>query len=125
MTELIKSVSSSNKEHVKFDSKQLPKHNPIPDSLLSNDFCLNAIHSSDSMLPSKSVPDMASPLQVNKAHSGCKQVKVVPKGTGKMDPGSFKLVIEHQKEYSLPLPDASKTKFNWDRKNYGILYGPN
>ena len=68
------------------------------------------------MLPTKSVPGMSSPLQLNKTHSCRKQVNVVPKGTGKMDPGSFKLVIEHQKEYSLPLPDASKTKVQLGQK---------
>ena len=116
MTELIELVSSSNKDRVMFDSKLPPKHNPIPDSLLSNDFCVNAIHPSDSTPTSKSVTGMFSVLPVNKAHSCAKQVKVVPKGPGKMDPGSFKLLIEHQKEYSLPLPDASKNKVQLGQK---------
>ena len=116
MIELIQSVSSCNKEHVKFVSKRLPKNNPNADTPLSNDFCLNEIHPSDSTLQSTSVLDMSSPLQVNKAYYGRTQVKVVPKGTGKMDPGTFKLVIEHQKEYSLSLPDCTQNKVRLGQK---------
>ena len=39
-----------------------------------------------------------------------------------MDPGTFKLVIEHQKEYSLPLPDFTQNKVRLGQKNMGHFW---
>ena len=124
MTELIQSVSSANKERVKFDSKRIPKHNSIADSPLSNDLCFNAIHPSDLSLQSKSVLDLSPPLQVNKANYSRTQVKIIPKGTGLMDPGTFKSVIEHQKDYSLPLPDCTQNKVRLGQKKLWDTFWP-
>ena len=95
ITKLIQSVSSTNKERLKFDSKRIPKHNPVADSPLSNDLRFNVIHLSNSSLKSNLVLNLSPTLQLHKANYGRKKVKSVPKGTVLMDPGTFKLVIEH------------------------------
>ena len=124
VTQLIQSVSTANKERPKFDSKRIPKNNPVADSPLSNDLQFNAIHPSNSSLKSNSVLDLSPMLQLPKANYGRKQVKSFPKGTRLMDPGTFKLVIEHQKEYSLPLPDFTQNKVRLGQKKLWDNFWP-
>ena len=64
-------------------------------------------------------------LQNSKPPYGHKQDKSFSKNKGLMDPGTFKLVIEHQKEYSLPLPYFTPDKVRLNQKKYGTIFGQN
>ena len=124
VTQLIQSISSTNKECLRFDSKRITKNNMVTNSLLSNDLQFNEPCPSNSLLKSNLVLDFFHILQNSKAPYGHKQGKSLLKKKGLMDPGTFKLVIEYQKEYSLPLPDFTPDKVRFGQKNYGSIFGP-
>ena len=92
--------------------------------MLNKDLQFNVIHPSNLLLKSNSVPHFSHTLQNPKAPYGCKQVKSFPTGKGLMDPGTFKLVIEHQKEYSLPLPDFTQNKVRLGQKKLWDTFWP-
>ena len=63
-------------------------------------------------------------LQNSKTPYGHKQENGFQKNTGLMDPGTFKLVIEHQKEYSLPLSNLPPDKATLNQKKLWDTFWP-
>ena len=87
VTKLIQSISSANQQRLMYNSIQTPQNNTVPDSLLSND-----LHFNENL-----TPDFSYMLQHSKSPYGHNQVKSFPKNKGLMNPGTFELVIEHQR----------------------------
>ena len=88
ITELIQSVSSANQQRLTYNCKRPTKNNTVVDSPLSNDQHFNKNLTSN----------FSHVLQDSKPPNGHKHDKSIPKNKGLVDLGTFKLVIEHQKE---------------------------
>ena len=114
ITESVQSISSTNQQQLMYNSKQTTKNNTVPDSPLSND-----LHSNENL-----TPDFSHMLQNSKPPYGHKQDTSFPKNKGLVDPGTFKLVIKHQKEYSLLLPDFTLDKVRLNQKKLWDNFWP-
>ena len=114
ITKLIQSVSSANQQRLTYDCKQPTKNNTVADSPLSNDLNFNE----------NLIPDFSHVLQNSKPPYCHKQDKSIPKNKGLMDPGTFKLVIEHQKEYSVPLLNFTPDKVKLNQKKLWDNFWP-
>ena len=88
------------------DSKGSTKNNQVPNPLFNNEL----------QFQENLTRDYSHVLQHLKTPFCHKQEKSSQKKTGLMDPGTFKLVIEHQKEYSLPLSNLIPDKVTLNQK---------
>ena len=112
ITKFIHSVSSANQQCLMYDMKRTSQNNTVPDSLLSTDL----LQPSNLSLKPNLTPGFSHTLQNSKAPYGHKQVTHFLKNKGLMDPGTFKLIIDYQKEYSLPLQDFTQDKVRLSQK---------
>ena len=114
ITKLIQSVSLVNQHRLTYNSNRSPKNTVVPDSLVSN----------DSQLQENLTRDNFQVVQISKTPYGHKQKNSSFKKTGLMDPDTFKLVIEHQKEYSLPLSNLPPDKATLNQKKLWDTFWP-
>ena len=114
ITKLIQSVSSANQQRLTYDCKQPTKNNTVADSPLSNDLNFNE----------NLIPDFSHVLQNSKPPNVHKQDESIPKNKGLMEPGTFKLVIQHQKEYSVLLPNFTQDKVRLNQKKISDNFLP-
>ena len=114
---LIQSVSSSNQEHERLHSTNIPGHDKVAKSPIIGDLQFDPI----TPLSSSSTIPIDSHLFL-KANSRQNWAKSVKKRNRFMDTGTFKLVIEHQKEYSLQVKKVqSHNLATIKRKNLEFL----
>ena len=86
----------------------------VPDSPVSNDYQLQENLNWDNF----------QVLQTFKTSYESKPKNSLLKKTGLMDPGTFKLVLEHQKEYSLPLANLPPDKAALNQKTLWDTFWP-
>ena len=114
ITELIQSVSLVNQRRLTYDSNRSPKTIEVPDLLVSNDYPLQENLTWDNF----------QVLETSNTKSESKPKNSSLKKTGLMDPGTFKLVLEHQKEYSMPVANLPPDKASLNQKKLWDTFWP-
>ena len=111
VTKLIQSVCSSNQERVGFHS--------------TNNLGQDKIALASPLVSLSTIPiDSQCFLMEKKPDSDRNRTKIVTKRNGSMDPETFKLLIAHQKEYTLQAKEIqSHDPVTINRKKNGILFG--
>ena len=113
-TELIQSVSLANQQCLMYDSNRAPKSKEVPDAMVSYEF----------QFPENRTSNNCQVLHTSKTSNESKPKNTALKKTGLMDPGTFKLVLEHQKEYSLPLANLPPDKAALNQKKLWDTFWP-